>query len=92
MSQDEISKKYGTNIESEMNDNTYIIMAKLFKFVGEIDKIIVPGDFKSAIDGKSSSINCSVKVSDGFLFPMKSSLIFIQKPIIYIKHKEINYV
>lgn len=60
-----------------MNENTYLIMAKLFKHVAQIERIIVPGDFKSSIDGKSSSINCSVKVSDGLLYPMKSSLIFI---------------
>lgn len=26
------------------------------------------------------------------MFPLKTSLIFIQKPIIYIKHKDIKYV
>lgn len=31
-------------------------------------------------------------MSEGFLYPLKTSLIFIQKPIIYIKHKEIKYV
>lgn len=31
-------------------------------------------------------------MSDGHLYPMKNSLIFIQKPILYIKHKEIKYV
>ena len=29
----EITKKYGNNIESEMNDVTYVIMAKMFKYV-----------------------------------------------------------
>jgi len=33
-----------------------------------------------------------VKVSDGFLYPLKNSLIFIQKPIIHMKHKDIIYV
>jgi hypothetical protein len=30
-----------------MTDSTFLIMSKLFKYVAEIDKIIVPGDFKS---------------------------------------------
>jgi len=52
----------------------------------------VPGDFKSAVDEANVAIHCSVKVHDGFLYPLKSSLIFIQKPMIHIKHKEIKYV
>lgn len=36
-----------------MNDSTYLIMVKVFKYVAQIEKIIKPVDFKSAIDGKS---------------------------------------
>lgn len=31
-------------------------------------------------------------MTDGFLYPLKTSLIFIQKPIMYIRHKDIKYV
>ena len=31
-------------------------------------------------------------MSDGYLYPLKSSLIFIQKPILQIRHKDIKYV
>ena len=67
-------------------------MAQIFNLIAGIERIIIPGDFKSGEDDKSQAISCSVKVSDGFLYPLKVSLIFIQKPIIYIKHKEIKYV
>ena len=89
---EELDQKYGNNIEAEMTDETYIALVKLFKHVAQIDRIITPGDFRSALDGKSQAIRCSVKVSEGYLYPLKSSLIFIQKPIIYIKHKEVMYV
>lgn len=75
-----------------MAGETYAVLEELFKHVARIDRIITPGDFRSALDGKSQAIRCSVKVSVGDLYPLKSSLIFIQKPIIYIKHKEIMYV
>ena len=75
-----------------MVGDTDEILVKLFKHVAQIDRIITPGDFKSALDMQSVAIGCSVKVSEGFLYPLKSSLIFIQKPIIYIKHKDIMYV
>jgi len=37
-------------------------------------------------------VKCSVKASDGYLYPLKSSLVFIHKPVHYIKHQEIKYV
>jgi len=64
----------------------------MLRLVANIDRIVIPGDFKSGVDERSQSIGCSVKVSEGFLYPLKTSLIFIQKPIIYIRHKDIKYV
>ena len=52
--------------------------------------ILIPGEFKSSKGDEA--IKCSVKASDGFLYPLKSSLIFINKPITYIKLSEIKYV
>lgn len=89
---EELEQKYGNNLEQEMADETYVLLEKLFKYVARIDRIITPGDFRSALDGRSQAIRCSVKASEGDLYPLKSSLIFIQKPIIYIKHKEVMYV
>ena len=85
-----MQKRYGGQIEEE--DKSHEVLAKMLRMVAGIDRIIIPGDFESGIDGKSKAISCSVKVSEGFLYPLKTSLIFIQKPIIYIKHKEIKYV
>lgn len=89
---EELEQKYKGIIQPEMTEETYSALVKLFKHVGQIPRIITPGDFRSALDGKSKAVRCSVRVSEGHLYPLKSSLIFIQKPIIYIKHKEIMYV
>ena len=51
---------------------------------------MIPGEFKSSKDGEA--IKCSVKASDGYLYPLKSSLVFIHKPVHYIKLSEIKYV
>lgn len=40
----------------------------------------------------NQSVKCSVKAQDGFLYPLKSSLIFIHKPVIYLKHSSIKYI
>ncbi len=90
MTQEEIDKNYKGEIDQEIDGPTYSHIATLMKVIAGTEKIITPGDFKSRDEG--SAIKCSVKVTEGLLYPMKSSLIFIQKPILYIKHKEIKYV
>lgn len=92
LTQEEIDANYNGEIEQEMDGPTYSHIATLMKVIAGTEKIITPGDFKSGHDEGSRSIKCSVKVTEGLLYPMKSSLIFIQKPILYIKHKEIKYV
>jgi len=87
---EEMKKKFGAEIDEE--EPLYHVLAKMFRMVAGIDRIVIPGDFKSAQDHKAQAISCSLKVSDGFLYPLKTSLIFIQKPIIYIKHKDIKYI
>lgn len=52
--------------------------------------ILIPSEFKS--NKKDDAIKCSVKASDGYLYPLKSSIIFIHKPVIYLKHSEIKFV
>ena len=49
----------------------------------------MPGEFQSSRGTKA--IGCSVKASEGYLFPLKSSLVFIHKPVHYIKHTEIRH-
>ena len=50
----------------------------------------MPGEFKSSRDAKA--IKCTVRAAEGYIYPMKSSIIFIHKPIMYIKHSDIKSV
>lgn len=72
-----------------MEGPLFDILSKLFKEIIKIN-ILIPGDFRSAKG--EDAIKCSVKASDGHLYPLKSSLIFIHKPVIYVKHSEIKFV
>jgi structure-specific recognition protein 1 len=87
---EEMQKEYGSSPGED--DMLHEVLAKMLRMVANIDRIIIPGEFKSGVDDKAQAISCSVKVSEGFLYPLKTSLIFIQKPIMYIRHKEIKYV
>lgn len=66
------------------------MLSTLFNNLVGIKKIIVPKDFKSHRGSKA--ISCSVKAAEGYFFPLKSSLVFIHKPVIYIKHTELKHV
>ena len=67
------------------------ILSHLLKIVAGVKSIVVPGDFKSGVNG-TEAVQCQVKVSEGYLYPLKNSLVFIQKPILYIRHKDVKYV
>lgn len=92
MSAEEMQKKYGGSVDDLDETPNHQILAKLLRWLAGVEKIIIPGDFKSGSDDKAQAVHCSYKVSEGFLYPLKTSLIFIQKPIIYIRHSEIKYV
>lgn len=52
--------------------------------------ILIPSEYKTTKG--EEAIKCSVKASDGHLYPLKNSMIFIHKPVILIKMQEIKYV
>ena len=87
---DEITAKYGSAIQPEMQGKLYDILSQLFQKLVGIKKIIVTGEFASCRGTKS--IKCAIKAADGLLYPLRSSLVFIHKPVLYIRHSEIKCV
>lgn len=91
LKEDEIKAKYGDGLQLENEGNLYEVLSALFNNLVGVKKIIVPGDhFKSSKGAKAFS--CSVKAADGYLFPLKASLVFIHKPVMYIRHTELRHV
>jgi structure-specific recognition protein 1 len=87
---EEIKEKYGDNLKPEVEGKLYDVLSNLFNNLVGIKKIIVPGEFKSFRGSKA--LGCSVKAAEGYLFPLKSSIVFIHKPVIYIRHSELKHV
>lgn len=87
---EEITQKYGEELKPEMQGKLYDILSSLFNHLVGIKKIIVPGDFQSSRGSKA--IKCSVRAAEGHLYPLRSSVVFIHKPIIYIRHSELKSV
>jgi len=90
MTAEEIKAKHGDNLKPEVEGKLYDVLSNLFNNLVGIKKIIVPGDFQSHRGAKA--INCSVKAAEGYLFPLKSSIVFIHKPVMYIRHSELKHV
>lgn len=87
---EEIKSKYGQELKPEMEGKLYDILSSLFNNLVGIKKIIVPGEFQSARGAKA--IKCSVRAAEGYLYPLRSSVVFIHKPVLYIKHSELKSV
>lgn len=86
---EEIKSKYG-DLKPEVEGKLYDVLSSMFNNLVGIKKIIVPGEFQSSRGSKA--ISCSVKAAEGYFFPLKSSLVFIHKPVHYIKHSELKHV
>lgn len=90
MTPEELKSKYGDKLKSEHEGLLYDVLSVLFINLVGVSKIIVPGDFTSSRGAKA--VSCSVKAAEGYLFPLKSSLVFIHKPVTYIRHNELKNV
>jgi len=87
---EELSQKYKGELKPTVEGKLYDVLSTLFNNLAGITKIIVPADFRSARGTKA--VKCSVTANEGLLYPLKSSLIFIHKPVHYIRHAEIKFV
>jgi structure-specific recognition protein 1 len=89
--EDEAERKdlFKSEIPSEITGEQFDIVAKLFKaFIGV--NIVIPHAFKNAKG--ASSVRCSLKASEGYLYPLERCLIFIHKPVVYIALEDIKSV
>lgn len=87
---EELSQKYKGELKPTVEGKLYDVLSTLFNNLAGITKIIIPADFRSARGTKA--VKCSVRANEGILYPLKSSLIFIHKPVHYIRHAEIKFV
>eukprot|EP00347_Sterkiella_histriomuscorum_P022710 403337451 len=89
MEPEKLKEEYGDKLDPILEGPLYDVLSKLFK---EIIKknILIPHDFRTTKE--EEALRCSVKASEGHLYPLKSSLIFIHKPVHYIKFNEIKYI
>lgn len=77
------------NLKPTYSGPAHEIVAKLFKMIMGVN-IIIPGNFKTSQG--HASLKCSVGNQEGNLFLMNKSMIFINKPVIYIRISDVARV
>ena len=87
LSPDVIAQKHKDELMPEIDGYLYDIISRILKSMIKIN-IIVPSGFKSA--NSKEALKCSVKANEGYLYPLRKSLLFLHKPIAYIKHNDIT--
>jgi len=86
---EQIREQYADKLEGEMEGPLHDLLSRVFSAMVGI-KIIVPIGFKSAKD--TPAVSCSVKALDGHLYPLEKSLLFVNKPVVYIRLVDIQLV
>eukprot|EP01022_Parablepharisma_sp_SALTPOND_P033012 TRINITY_DN88043_c0_g1_i1.p1 TRINITY_DN88043_c0_g1~~TRINITY_DN88043_c0_g1_i1.p1 ORF type:complete len:505 (-),score=80.14 TRINITY_DN88043_c0_g1_i1:85-1599(-) len=89
LSPEQLKEHFGGKLEGEIEGPLYDVLSKVFTAMIGI-KIIVPSGFKSAKD--TPAIRCSVRAFEGHLYPLEKSLIFVNKPVVYIRLADIQFV
>lgn len=88
-STEQIKEQFADKLEEEIEGPLHDVLSRVFSAMIGV-KIIVPTGFKSAKD--APAVTCSVKALDGQLYPLEKSLLFVGKPVIYIRLSDIQYV
>lgn len=77
------------NISKNLSGAYFEVFTQIFKVFSGVN-VVVPGEFKSS--KKEAVLNCSIGAKQGHLFILNKSVIFILKPVIYMKFDEIARV
>lgn len=69
----------------------YSLVAKLINQLSKKSIIAPSTEFRDLLQkDQECFVRCSVKTQPGFLFPTKRSMIFVTKPVIWIRYEEIE--
>eukprot|EP00826_Nyctotherus_ovalis_P047656 TRINITY_DN5510_c0_g4_i2.p1 TRINITY_DN5510_c0_g4~~TRINITY_DN5510_c0_g4_i2.p1 ORF type:complete len:382 (+),score=118.33 TRINITY_DN5510_c0_g4_i2:169-1314(+) len=88
-STEQIKEQFAEKLEGEIGGPLHDVLSRVFSAMVGI-KIIVPTGFKSTKD--APAVFCSVKALDGHLYPLEKSLLFVNKPVVYIRLADIQFV
>ncbi|KAF4677063.1 FACT complex subunit [Perkinsus chesapeaki] len=68
-------------------EKLYAVMGQLFKHVTGKNVVTPCQDFKAS--NSYNCVRCSHKANDGFLYPLKKSFLFVNKPVMWIRYDDV---
>lgn len=87
--ENEYQEKYADRLKKKYDEAAHQVVAQIFKgLTGK--KITFPGSFTSTHD--QAGVSCSLKASEGYLYPLEKCFMFVPKPTVYIPHSEISHI
>lgn len=89
VSEEDFEKKYKDRLKKTYDAPTPVVMAHCLRGLTE-RKLITPGSFQSRY--LQAGISCSVKASEGHLYPLDRCFLFVTKPTLYIPYSEISSI
>lgn len=85
----EFEEKYAGKLKKKYDEATHEVVGNLFRgLTGR--KMIVPGSFNSV--HVQAGVTCSLKASEGYIYPLETCFMFIPKPTVYIPLSEIKVI
>lgn len=89
VSDEEYEQKYKDRLKRTYDAPIHLVMSHCFKGLTE-RRLIVPGAFQSR--QLQPGISCSLKASEGYLYPLDRCFLFVTKPTIYIPYSEVSNI
>lgn len=84
---DQIRAQFGEDLSETLEGRLFDIVSRLFKAFIKVN-VVIPGQFKSATE--AHAVKCSIKASEGLLYPLQKSFFFIHKPVIYVRYEDVR--
>lgn len=89
LDEETLKKEYDGQLDPVMQGSLCNLIAKTFKIISK-KKVFVPGKFENAY-GKPC-VKCALRASEGHLYPLEKSFVFIHKPPVLIRFDEVGSV
>jgi structure-specific recognition protein 1 len=89
LTEEEYESKYKSRLQKSYDAPIHLAMSHCFRGLTE-RRLIVPGSFQSRF--LQPGISCSLKASEGYLYPLDRCFLFVTKPTVYIPFSEISNI
>lgn len=89
LADDIYEQKYKDRLKKTYDSLTHLVVSHCLKGLTE-RRLIVPSSFQSRF--LQTGVSCSLKASEGYLYPLDRCFLFVTKPTVYIPYSEVSSV